>query len=152
MHNRIIPAVVALALSVTAAAPALASEITGTLTGGSGSSLSGTVGTSGGGSLSGTVGTSSGGSLSGTVGGASLSGTVTSPSGGGGGGGGATGGGGGGGATTGTPPGSVLGTATDVPSLPSTGAGGNAFGNILVLVLSALTTLGGLTYLRYRTH
>ena len=129
-------------------------------------SLSGTVVASTGGSLTGAVATSSGGTLSGTVldpGSGTLSGTVVAPSssggGGGGGGGGSSvssGGGSGGGSSTGSggggagavPAGQVLGASTSVPGVPNTGAGGDAAQTMLILLISALMALAGISYLR----
>lgn len=137
-------------LATLIATPALASEITGTLS----SDASGVSGS--GGSLGGTVG--GGGSLSGTVGGGgSLSGTVTGTSGGGGGSGsgsgsGSSSGGGGlvlgtsttsgGGGTTVSDPGDVLGESTDAPN---TGSGGDA-GNKLLLIAVLSLVVGVSTY------
>jgi hypothetical protein len=107
------------------ATPAFASEITGTLSAGTGNTVSGTVATSSGGGISG---------------------TVVAPSSGGGGGGSSSGGSSSGGGSSG----SVLGTTTSsVPGIPNTGAGGDAAETTLMLVASAIAALAGLGYLRY---
>ncbi|HEY4526357.1 MAG TPA: hypothetical protein VJK53_00670, partial [Candidatus Paceibacterota bacterium] len=102
---------IATALFALSAAPALASEITGTLSTGATTPPAGTS------SLSGTVAPSSGGTLSGTVVSPNTNTSGSSGSSG-------SGGGGGGGSSSGgsSGPGSVLGSSTNVPGLPNTGA------------------------------
>lgn len=151
------------------ATPAFASEVTGTLTagsganltGGSGSPITGTVGSNGSSTLSGTVVANSG-TLSGTVvpgNSGSLTGTVTDNSGGGGGGGSSgsrpnNGGGSGGGGS-----GGGSGTITDnEPPLtfgpnvgvPNTGGSGALFGNLLALLTAVLLGVAG--YRVYRSN
>ena len=106
----------------------------------SGSTLSGTVATSSGGSLSGTVvAPSSGGGGSGGGGGSSSSGS----------GGGSSGGISSSGSGSAIPPtGQVLGSSTAVPTVPNTGAGGEAPAAMLALMLSAFIALAGFGFLR----
>lgn len=52
----------------------------------------------------------------------------------------------------GAPPGQVLGTATDVPNLPSTGAGGMGVVNMVLLVLSGIVATASILVLRERAR
>lgn len=54
--------------------------------------------------------------------------------------------------TIGAPPGQVLGTATDVPNLPNTGAGGMGLINMLLLGLSGIVASAGILVLRERAR
>lgn len=52
----------------------------------------------------------------------------------------------------GAPPGQVLGTATDVPNLPNTGAGGMGLVNMILLGLSGIVAAAGILVLRERAR
>ena len=161
--------------TTTATSSSSGNSLSGTVATSSGNSLTGTVSTSSSNTLTGTVvstsSTPSSGSSGGTTGGSSGGGNGPPV--------GAVGGGGGGGSdlidicpnidgqqptlpagyvllngqcVPGSGTGSVLGASTSTvgtPGIPNTGAGGNAEGNIVLLIISALVTLGaGVTLLR----
>lgn len=144
--------VISMVLSFWIATPVFAqSEVTGTLTAGSGGTITGSSGSSGTTTLSGTV--TPGNTLTGTVTpGNNLTGTVTSggsggggsSGSGGGGGSGSSGGGGGGGGTT-PPPDLVFGPNVGVPN-----TGAKDMLPMNVLVLATALGLGLVGYRLYR--